>query len=538
MRASRPPSRGDRDKPFEDEQHSTLGASHGYSEIRSIGRGSFGVATLVRNKEGTLCVLKAVDMCDISQKQREESVLEASVLASLKHPYVVRYHEGFIEGESLAIVTEFASGGDLHQRIEEVRQRRETFSESQILRWLTHAALGLKYIHEHRIVHRDLKSQNLFLSTGGQLLIGDFGICKVLANDSPDVIVEERTVGTPLYLSPEVINRNEYSFASDMWALGCVLHELTMLRLPFAANSLPALAAKIMRGTMPQLPRQFSADLRQICADLLAMDPRRRQSSSELAQKPTLREEMSRMLQEECKKGNVPQLSYGPQKALRPAKLEPLSQAGYARNLPRISSAPFLPRPGESDGPTTPSGTLKRVGSAALMPVPVAPEITIAVERAVDAEARPATPSGTLQQVASAALLQRPPVPGHRMDSCSRAGSRPSSRATSVGSGPALSRASSFSSFAGSRPGSQSSSRPPSQAGSRAPSRSSPRGSAALPQFCPRPGQASSRAASREDSGNSPRGRAAPILGLPIPHARCGQNSSLSMFGRRQLAVG
>eukprot|EP00440_Ansanella_granifera_P068409 gb/GFBE01074218.1/.p1 GENE.gb/GFBE01074218.1/~~gb/GFBE01074218.1/.p1 ORF type:complete len:462 (+),score=85.77 gb/GFBE01074218.1/:1-1386(+) len=404
----------------------TVGLAHGYTPIRTIGRGSFGTATLVRNKEGNLLVLKALDLGNISSKQKEETVAEASVLATLKHPYIVRYQDGFIEDGSLAIVTEFAEGGDLSRRIERVKQSGQTFGESQILRWLTQAALGLKYVHERRIIHRDIKSQNLFLNGADHILLGDFGICKSLpANCSNTTIVEERTIGTPLYFSPEVVNRCEYSFASDMWALGCVLHELAALRLPFEASNLPALAAKIMRGSMFQLPAPFSVELRQICADLLAHDAERRLTCAELVKKPCVKAEMTRMLRDEQRV--LASSSQAPLQSRAPSKL-------------RVPMPPSNER--DLSHPATPSGTF------------------------------PTTPSGTLQRVGSAALLQqRPPLskfPPAEGASCSRASSRQSSRPTSVGSQPGqLSRASSFQSLAASRAGSRGGSRPGSRAGSR-----------------------------------------------------------------------
>lgn len=463
---------------FDADPSETLGVSRGYKPIRCLGRGSFGTATLVQSREGGLCVMKAIYLGDSTPQQREETVAEASVLASLKHPYVVRYFDGFIDDDSLAIITEFADGGDLGRRIEQQRQLNSSaFTEDQILRWLTQAALGLKYVHEQRIIHRDVKSQNLFLGPRGQILIGDFGICKVLQTGSPDCVTEERTVGTPLYFSPEVINRCTYSFASDNWALGCVLHELCLLRLPFEASNLPALTIKILRGTMPQLPAPFSAELRQILSDLLANDAARRPSCVQLLQKPILKIEMTRMLQEDQRGGLRSSASMaslaGSRAVSAPSSLTSLKASLGGEQCPTTPSGTLL------RGPTTPSG----------------------------AKRGPTTPSGTLQRVASATLLSRPPplgrealkdlqrtsLPQASADSCSRPGrSCPGSRATSVGSGT-LSRASSLCSLASSQvasnPGSRAASRE-----ARAPARaglSSPRGGGKFLQL-PRPASRSS----------------------------------------------
>jgi len=423
-----------------------LGLTQGYVPVRIIGRGSFGTATLVRDKDGGFCVLKAVDISSLAREQREEAVAEASVLASLKHPYIVRYREGFIEGGSLAIVTDFAEGGDLHQRIESVRQKRLLFPQSQVLRWLTQATLGLKYLHGRHIIHRDLKSQNLFLSGEGQLRIGDFGICKVLKSDGGGAgtpagpigsLCEGRTVGTPLYFSPEVVGQAVYSFASDMWALGCVLHQLALLRMPFEAKSLPVLVAKILQGVPKelQLPRAFSADLQALCSDLLAQEPARRPSCAEVLKRPFMQAEMASMFKEEqSHMVAAPQQSHQAPLGRPATGLLQLPNSGYCQSRP-----------------TTPNRTFQRNGSAALLP-PV----------------RSASKEGCQGQLAFA----ESPGPSSRTASVS-------TRTTSVSG---LSRNSSFASMPGSREAS--SSRACSHAGSRA---GSPRTSANISPFLRRP---------------------------------------------------
>eukprot|EP00933_Yihiella_yeosuensis_P068756 TRINITY_DN7472_c0_g1_i1.p1 TRINITY_DN7472_c0_g1~~TRINITY_DN7472_c0_g1_i1.p1 ORF type:complete len:468 (+),score=79.37 TRINITY_DN7472_c0_g1_i1:184-1587(+) len=336
-----------------------LGESRGYQHIRNIGRGSFGTASLVRDKAGSECVIKAVDISNLNQRQREVAVEEASVLASLKHPYIVRYRDGFIEGGSLAIVTDFAQGGDLYARVVEVRQSGKAFTETQILRWMAQATLGLKCLHERQIIHRDIKSQNLFLGSHGQLQIGDFGICKVLKGGSAGSFCEKQTIGTPLYFSPEIVSKNMYSFASDIWALGCVLHELAVLRLPFEASNLPALVTKIALCVLEELPERFSKELRQLCLDLLSKDPATRPTCSEVAKNALIRGEMARMLQEEQQ--NVSECSMPTSGRQISTSRPPLSL-----NHTRFGAAGGRDRV----GPCTPSGTLKRVGSAALLQAP------------------------------------------------------------------------------------------------------------------------------------------------------------------------
>merc|ERR1719436_797336 len=143
---------------------------------------------------------------------------------------------------------DFADGGDLYQRVSRTRKASQKFAEHQILRWFTEATLALKYMHDKHVLHRDLKSQNLFLTAQDRLRIGDFGISKVLEGTAS---FARTTIGTPYYLSPEICKEQPYSFASDIWALGCILYELVALRVPFDAQSLQALVQKITRGPTP-----------------------------------------------------------------------------------------------------------------------------------------------------------------------------------------------------------------------------------------------------------------------------------------------
>lgn len=102
----------------------------------------------------------------------------------------------------------------------------------------------MQYIHHKRILHRDIKTSNIFLTSNGTVKIGDFGISKVLENTLDQA---STVVGTPYYMSPEVCENKPYTFKSDVWALGCVLYELCTLKHAFDANNLLGLIFKIMR---------------------------------------------------------------------------------------------------------------------------------------------------------------------------------------------------------------------------------------------------------------------------------------------------
>ena len=168
---------------------------------------------------------------------------EAEVLHQMSHSNITMYVESFVEGSKLYIVMEHADGGDLSSHISNKRKSGVRWSEEEVMRMFVQICLALNHVHEKNILHRDLKSQNIFLTSKGLVKLGDFGIAKVL--DATDGQAQTQ-IGTPYYLSPEICDSRPYGRKSDVWSLGCILFELITLELPFQANSLPALIVKVI----------------------------------------------------------------------------------------------------------------------------------------------------------------------------------------------------------------------------------------------------------------------------------------------------
>ena len=128
----------------------------------------------------------------------------------------------------MVIAMEYCKGGDLRA----ILQQRAgiLFPQDRILDWFVQLCLATKYIHNRHILHRDIKSQNIFLTEAGKIKLGDFGISKMLDNSKE---LANTCVGTPYYLSPEICQNKPYNSKSDVWALGCVLYEMASLKHPF-----------------------------------------------------------------------------------------------------------------------------------------------------------------------------------------------------------------------------------------------------------------------------------------------------------------
>lgn len=231
-----------------------------YDEIRCIGRGTYGSAHLVTLRHsGERFVVKKIPTELLTEKEKAQAFREVELLAKLKHPNVVEYRESFVHANVIHIVMAYCDGGDLADKIRDrvtaletlpsgaetaTERRRAYFPISQILDWFVQMAMAIKYLHQQRILHRDLKTSNIFLTTENVIKLGDFGIAKTL--DS--TLDQARTVvGTPYYMSPEVCENKPYSYASDVWSLGCVLYEMCALKHAFDAPNIISLIFTIVR---------------------------------------------------------------------------------------------------------------------------------------------------------------------------------------------------------------------------------------------------------------------------------------------------
>ncbi|KAL1254689.1 hypothetical protein QQF64_016918 [Cirrhinus molitorella] len=227
----------------------------------------------------------------MSNKERQESRKEVAVLANMSHPNIVQYKESFEESGCLYIVMDYCEGGDLFKKIN--NQRGTLFPEEQILDWFVQICLALKHVHDRKILHRDIKSQNIFLTKDGTIQLGDFGIARVL---NSTVELARTCIGTPYYLSPEICENKPYNNKSDIWALGCVLYEMCTLKHAFEAGNMKNLVLKIIRGSYPPVSVHYSQDLRSLLAQLFKRNPRERPSVSSILDKPFLARRIHKFL--------------------------------------------------------------------------------------------------------------------------------------------------------------------------------------------------------------------------------------------------
>ncbi|KAK9822923.1 hypothetical protein WJX74_005108 [Apatococcus lobatus] len=362
-----------------------------YTKGRLLGRGSYGSAYLATDvNDGKEYVIKEIDITRMPRQEREVAAQEAQVLKSFNHPNVVRCKETFTDSGKLCIVMEYCSEGDLHAALK--KRKNMPLSESMILDWFVQICLGLKHVHDRKVLHRDLKAQNIFMSAGGLLKLGDFGVSKVLSSTHHFAAT---AIGTPFYMSPEICQNKKYDAKTDIWSLGCILYEMITLRHPFEAADLRGLIGKIVRGRTTPLPAIFSKGLRDLVDSMLMVTAARRPNINDILRTPIVKSRIERFLSNTVRASEFSHTVIHSKDAARPASADRRIAAlpGHAglgvAGTPAVRAAPSRAANPSIFQPQRPSSAAaKRPGS------------------------RPGTPPETSPRGAEAASRARPPSPG------------------------------------------------------------------------------------------------------------------------------
>ena len=260
--------------------------SENYDYIEIIGQGMYGRVYKALNKiENKYYAIKCLNFKDITEKERKNIEMEVNLLKELKHPNIVLYKDSFLDKENnLNIVTTFCEGGDMYQKI--FKEKNKYFDENKIINWLIQLLLGLSYIHDKQIVHRDIKTKNIFIQNEHTLRIGDFGIAKIFKQAQ----TMNKLVGTPLYMAPECFKQaKKFSYKSDIWSLGCCIYEMCNLKHAFEGKFFPAVSVKISEGKRAPLNKIYSRDLKDLVDSMLDLNPRHRPTIANILERPFMK---------------------------------------------------------------------------------------------------------------------------------------------------------------------------------------------------------------------------------------------------------
>ena len=255
-----------------------------YEFIKSLGKGSFGSVMLVKNKKkNVIYAMKRINLSNSDKKEIEASLNEIRLLYSLNHPNIIGYKESFFDEPSytLNIVLEYADDGDLLKKINYNKKKHLLFSENTIWEWAIQLINGVKYLHSSKVIHRDLKTANIFLMKNGTMKIGDLNVSKYLKNDYARTVA-----GTPYYIAPEVWEDFPYDYKCDVWSLGCIIYELCTLNPPFRGTNYKELSNNIKSGFYIPISKTYSNDLKKVINLMLQTNPKKRISANDLFNLP------------------------------------------------------------------------------------------------------------------------------------------------------------------------------------------------------------------------------------------------------------
>ncbi|XP_009767128.1 serine/threonine-protein kinase SAPK2-like isoform X5 [Nicotiana tabacum] len=255
-----------------------------YEILKEIGSGNFGVAKLVKDKwTGELYAVKFIERCKKIDEHVQREIVNHR---SLRHPNIIKFKEVFLTPTHLAIVMEYAAGGELFERICNAGR----FSEDEARFFFQQLISGVSYCHSMQICHRDLKLENTLLdgSSTPRLKICDFGYSKSSVLHSQP----KSTVGTPAYIAPEVLSRKEYDGkTADVWSCGVTLYVMLVGAYPFEDPDDPRNFRKTLtrilsvQYSIPSYVR-VSKECKHLLSQIFVADPEKRITMEEIKKHP------------------------------------------------------------------------------------------------------------------------------------------------------------------------------------------------------------------------------------------------------------
>jgi 3-phosphoinositide dependent protein kinase-1 len=249
---------------------------------RILGEGSFSTVLYAEEPaKGRSYAVKILDKRHIVKEKKVKYVtIEKEVLHKLSHPFIVRLYYTFQDAASLYFVLEYCPNGDILSLL----RAKGRFSVPGTQFYIGEILQGLAYIHESQILHRDVKPENILLDTKWHIKITDFGSAKMLDQDTPtgpETHKRASFVGTAEYCSPELLNDQRASFASDVWALGCILYQFLVGMTPFKSTNEYQTFQKIIHLEY-SIPEVLDPSSKSLIQSILVLDTSKRATMSSI----------------------------------------------------------------------------------------------------------------------------------------------------------------------------------------------------------------------------------------------------------------
>lgn len=283
-----------------------------FTILRAIGKGSFGKVCIVQKKDTQqLYAMKYMNKRQCIEKNAVENVLsEVNLLKKLEHPFQVNLWFAFQDEEDIFLVVDLLLGGDL--RYHTTLQQQVVFTERHVKLYVCEIGLALGYLRQHKIIHRDVKPDNILLDEEGHVHITDFNVAVQLSQDN-DVVTS--LAGTKPYMAPEIFacvlsECSGYSYAVDWWSLGICAFEVLRGKRPYEVHSgaAPSETRNMMLTSVLHFPSSWEEGMKGLLTKLLAIEPESRLSSvEELRNHPYMVDmDFDKVLRKEIKPQFVP----------------------------------------------------------------------------------------------------------------------------------------------------------------------------------------------------------------------------------------
>ncbi|CAI2361085.1 unnamed protein product [Moneuplotes crassus] len=250
-----------------------------YLKGKQIGKGGFAKCyefTSLENKK--LYAAKVIHKSNLTRTRAKQKLMsEIKIHRSLDHQYIVGFEHFFEDSDSVFITLELCT----NQTMNELLKRRKRLHEIEVQCWTMQIISALKYLHSHRVIHRDIKLGNLFISSKMEIKVGDFGLATKLDFDGE----KKRTIcGTPNYIAPEVIEgKSGHSYEVDIWSLGVVVYTLLIGKPPFETSNVKKTYSRIKNNTYSFPDHvQISKAAKDLIKRILIKDPKKRPSIDDI----------------------------------------------------------------------------------------------------------------------------------------------------------------------------------------------------------------------------------------------------------------
>ena len=222
-------------------------------------------------------IIKEINLLNLDEQQKNIITQEGIIFLNLKHDNIVNYEEFHIENNEVYIIMEYCEE-DLSKKIQRQKNLNQYFEEKQIIDWFIEICEGIKFIHDKKILYKNLNTENIFLTKDNHIKLGDFGIDKYFNQT-------KGKIGIGSYLSPEIIKGENYNYKNDIWNLGIILYELTQLKHPFEDKeiSYENKIKKIEKGEFFEfINANYSVKILNLIQSLLKVNPNERLNMNDI----------------------------------------------------------------------------------------------------------------------------------------------------------------------------------------------------------------------------------------------------------------